>query len=157
MIRPLLIGAVVVSIVISPFAKRQSSKHLLPYEALILNVGIVILFAVLALSGFFIVFHSRKNNFIRDGWYAHVHTRHLLWAAFGGVASVIAWFSLVELSRSDEVTRFLPYISPISLILSLVVAIVVFSERVSYMHTIGYACLVFGLLIVATADYRIAQ
>ena len=139
---------VTLSIAVGPYARRAASRNLLPAESLLLNVGAVL---VLALAVLVVVGAAtwKRTSYARPLWWRRQMThRQYGWLALAALSSVVAWFGLVELSRSSDITQYYPFIQPVVLIIVLVIGLLVFRERVSRTQIVGYIAVFAGMVLV---------
>jgi drug/metabolite transporter (DMT)-like permease len=144
----LLVAVVTVSISVGSFARRAASKHLLPAESLMLNVTAVLLLAATVLTALGLATWGRAS-YVRPRWWRdHMTPRQYAWLAGAALTSVVAWFGLVELSRSSDITQYFPFIQPVVLLLVLLIGLFVFGERVSGLQVVGYVAVFVGMVLV---------
>lgn len=137
-----LIGIIVISFVLNPFAKKQASKNLKPNEYFFINQLIIISLAIL----YFI--YLSFNNQCDINCIKKMNNKEILWSVFAGIIGIIGSIALITIIQLDEISFIMPNIQPIVILIGAALGYYIFNESMGLFKIIGIILIIIGAFCV---------
>lgn len=146
--RYLVLAVVVLCWTLNPFTKRKAIGRLTSSEYFVVNFLLTATLA--ALYWAYLVYSGQTGVRV---WQGMTH-RQVGWAILGAITSIASAIALIELVRRFQVSHIIPQIQPLVLVLTLVMGVVLFGERMSVYKAFGGALIILGVWLMNRSPKR---
>ena len=137
-----LLGLIILSFVLNPFAKKQASKNLKSSEYFLVNQIIIVTLVI------FYSIYLFYNNHCDINCIKKMSSKEIMWSVFAGFIGIIGSVALIAVIQLDEITFIMPNIQPIVILIGAVLGYYVFNESMGTYKMIGIILIILGAFCV---------
>lgn len=129
----------------NPFFKKIVMNKLNPYEFFLINNILVMVFLFIYLMGLQYV-NKQKNIEIKK--MVELNSKELSSLLFGAIISLASGFMFLHLIKMDNITKLISISQSLTIICSLIIGYMFFSESINPKDIFGILLIVFGVTVI---------
>ena len=137
-----LIGLIILSFVLNPFAKKQASKNLKASEYYLVNQIIIVIMVI------FYSIYLFYNNHCDINCIKKMSNKEIMWSVFAGFIGIVGSVALIAVIQLDEITFIMPNIQPIVILIGAVIGYYIFNESMGIYKMFGIILIIIGAFCV---------
>ena len=130
---------------INPFLKKIVMKKLNAYEFFLYNNLVILVFLILYLIGLKLV--NNKNEIQLKKIY-ELNKKEYIVLLSGGLVSLIGAMMFLYLIKMDDITKIVSFSQSLTIILSIIVGYMFFSEKIFFKDLVGILLIVGGITLI---------
>ena len=135
---------VVICWVLTPFLRKIVLKTATSLDFFICTQAIVLFYIVLT----FLFLKIRNPTDYNFKSILNLDKKQIIILFLASLATYFSSIALIWLLKYNEATQIMPQLQPIVIVLTILVGILIFKEKVSFMECIGILFIISGVLII---------
>lgn len=137
-----LLGIIIISFVLNPFAKKEASKNLSSDEYFMVNQIMITILVIIYGTYLYL------NNKCDIDCLKKMNTKEIYWAIFSSVIGIVGSIALIAVLQLDEISFIMPNIQPIVILIGAVLGYYVFNESMEIFKIIGIILIICGAFCI---------
>ena len=145
MIYIILLFILVLCWTINPFFKKIVMNKLNPYEFFLINNILIMVFLFIYLVG---LHYVNKQQNIEIKKIVELNSKELVSLLIGAIISIASGFMFLHLIKMDNITNIVSMSQSLTIIFSLIIGYMFFSETINPKDIFGIILIVFGITVI---------
>lgn len=145
MIYIILLFILVLCWTINPFFKKIVMNKLNPYEFFLINNILIMVFLFIYLLG---LHYVNKQQNIEIKKIVELNSKELVSLLIGAIISIASGFMFLHLIKMDNITNIVSMSQSLTIIFSLIIGYMFFSETINPKDIFGIILIVFGITVI---------
>ena len=137
-----LLGIIIISFVLNPFANKEASKNLSSDEYFMVNQIMIAILVIIYGTYLYL------NNKCDIDCLKKMNTKEIYWAIFSSVIGIVGSIALIAVLQLDEISFIMPNIQPIVILIGAVLGYYVFNESMEIFKIIGIILIICGVFCI---------
>ena len=138
----LLLVLLVLGWTLNPFLKKKAIGNLSSNESLVLNQCLIgLLFTIY----FVYLFIGKKCNLTK---FSKMNSKQIMYQIMASIVTVMSAIVLIKLLEKSNVSFLIPQIQPLIILLTILIGIFFFKEKITLVQMIGCAFIIIGVVLL---------